>query len=514
MYSYSNAVNRHVGHSYNYQPVHHSYGGYFPPTTYNYQHPYFKYHGHNRQHLTPQHYPQAHVTRNSSSPQEKVIKTEAHKGHIGSPGSKLFFYLKSYANHLYSMLLLKSDIECLSATPRKMREYQRIFNTLSFVQLQTKSSDSIKHHELRVHEAVVNLIKENINLMLTSYSANLKEILHECKKLLNHRLKYVPHLSTIIKYVKPNMSRRRLFAQIFPKLQDAMDKILKNLDEEHKQISTSTSSQFNKDQPTAPQINTIPSEMIGVDTPMDKSMEENWTTIPTLRGNGKKRNFRRQSENLPDSDSEISKARRRIDTNEFSFSSLDPSFTDVDIDSNNLGTVDDCFHEYKTFMPSNQVLPPISKPPSKSKKLRIPSPSKNFKNYQDAISEFVSECAETGILSNDESCIVSISTKDLITSPVTHLTITTSDNTFCPEELDNLPNNKNFIYEIIFTRNKQNDVTLQLPLFLEWVKKRKSPYLVTLDQQLISNCVSLLSTNSLIEFHRPFQEDPCISMGT
>jgi hypothetical protein len=127
-----------------------------------------------------------------------------------SPGSTIFNRLAKYANHLYSLFLLENDLVSLPSQPNRNGDVRRILSSLSSVQFTMKDTPSIRELKNKIRCLTVDLAAENLNLMLEAYNNNLHDLQQEIASLINPSLKFVPKAGSVLRFIRPNMARRRL----------------------------------------------------------------------------------------------------------------------------------------------------------------------------------------------------------------------------------------------------------------------------------------------------------------
>jgi hypothetical protein len=217
------------------------------------------------------------------------------------------------------------------------------------------------------------------------------------QSLLRFPLKYIPKLESILRYVHPNMKKRRFYDIIFSQVSSDIGKLIEHLCAQHDALRKNDhiTSANAKDQhakvvtkhdpvimdvePCLPQCSTHLHNQIGLNNP-DAPMKNNkWridlrNTVTSSsddeRGPSKKRIVKSASKSSISSLNDID-----IDLDRTPEEDTTPNNIPVTAPTkplNSISTVSDSFNEYKTLLVQTSIeLPPLSSPPDTAHKLSL-----------------------------------------------------------------------------------------------------------------------------------------------
>jgi hypothetical protein len=98
--------------------------------------------------------------------------------------------------------------------------------------------------------------------------------------------------------------------------------------------------------------------------------------------------------------------------------------------------------------------------------------------------------------------------------PKTHISVKISPTAMSNNVLNTIPENLNFVYEVLLLDHTFMDYKDQLPAFVSWVIERNSQLLFTVPELYFAELDNLLPHLSLCEISRPFQAALCSSLIT
>jgi hypothetical protein len=86
-----------------------------------------------------------------------------------SPGQMLFHAVKDHANNLYSLHLMRKDLELSVSSPQKNKEFYRIKNALNRTQVLLQNPENIKSQYRKLDQVTLDLTSENMKVALSEY---------------------------------------------------------------------------------------------------------------------------------------------------------------------------------------------------------------------------------------------------------------------------------------------------------------------------------------------------------
>lgn len=471
----------------------------------------------------------------------------------GSPGSQLFYSIKDYANNLYSLHLMEFDMA--ENVPKRRREFQTLYNVLSFAQTNVKPTDGINLQRTNVENAISHLIQENIKLSLEQYKAKLAEILTNINRLLKLKIKYLPSATTVINYVKPNMSKRRFCDKIMPKVVAAVEELITSLSQNF-QSSLATGMEINDNwrsknitscpkYPLTVTVNNTGNRVISVhstpvacDSLTENKLNDCWTVVEQRKiksndvdmshksSDTRKRKCRNDTllNRIVSSDDEIMSKKKPIllvdsvaitkksvpsEDSEIPINvDLDATSADVGLDPTNeishcvVHTMTEAYTQYKSYAPVDQKLPILASPPDTSSKLIL-----NTDLSTDNKLSFILQCTETNLNSNPDYSLISFYNNEAISLPKSHLSIKFTPNVLKDEMQNIIPDENRFVFELILDENSYSKFHPHLNDFAEWAKGRNAPYIFTVPMIFADDLQQGAVVTLLHEIERPFRKE-------
>lgn len=429
-----------------------------------------------------------------------------------SPGSRLFFCIKSYANNLYSSGLMQLDLETATSAPNRRSEYFRIFSALNKTQVNSNITTGISEQRKKVQEAVIKLTQENMALAVEEYKSISDSLMNEILRLVAGKIKYIPQCNKVMNYVRPQMLKRRLSEKLIPIVTTAINDLIVDLNNRHSQINSPNDHMEVLSTVTelAPKITANPS----IEVEMDKSLHEN----------RKRKNLNSfQRSHLEEEDALHVKKRTVASSSRFRRASSIPnisSSTESLVISSNIDvstpiqntvvhTVAEAYTCYKSFAPASQVLPLFSNAPDTPTMAAI---SHNLSSS--AEEKLITMCKNSSKSSQDHYSLVTFHNKGTATFPKTHLTIHVSPIHFITNRQDIIPNDCKFVYEVLLFDSSVKDFKDSLRSFVTWAQSREAQYFFTVPVALCGELLQCLPSLSLVETQRPFQEEASFSLIT
>jgi hypothetical protein len=438
------------------------------------------------------------------------------------------------------------DSEMADSSPKRRKEYFQILNSLSYAQTSMKPTENIKLQYKNVETAAQNLSTESLKLAIEVYKAKSMEILEDINILMKSRIKYIPLASKVINYVKPNLSKRRFSDQIIPKVVSEMETLITNLSKRQEMQPALNTNEVIKVPPT----NLLPmrneensltivltnsgirnvhtkNNMVPIATPTNnQNMEVNMLesrkrkiqtpTLPPIRDE----NLVPKRGNKLYKSSSTSSVPKLLQS---PISTPDVDAFEVDIDKspkpannfkfkqlhNKVKTAEEAFTTYKTFAPSSQVLPSFSNPPDMSK-LAVLS-----ENTSDTMIGNIHEiCHDTHNNSFPDYSLFTLNSRGHENFPKTHISVKISPTAMSNNVLNTIPENLNFVYEVLLLDHTFMDYKDQLPVFVSWVIEKSSKLIFTVPEMYFTELDKLLPHLNLCEISRPFQAALCSSLIT
>jgi hypothetical protein len=439
-----------------------------------------------------------------------------------SPGTKLFYCIKNYANNLFSLKLAEKDLNLAEKTPKQRNEFHRIWNTINYVQVNVKSNDAVSKQIKHVESAINKVTIENGKLSVLSYEAKSIELLAEIQSLMKHKLLYIPSSMKIMRYVKPNMLKRRFAKEIIPIVLDEIIILTKSLQDKFQSGAPNTVTKHN-DIPTSPVPEMILNNNGTADERPTMDMDESFTLVenrkrkttrpsvpsitPTtsddelqssITKKGKVLSDTRDSVHEVDLDRSTSKPK-----SQFKFKHLPKSL-------NVVKTAEEAFTVYKTYAPQHQSLPILANPPDTAR----------FANLAANLSSSMSKNNEEIFLdtyhnSMPKQSLLTFHNNSHSNFPKTHISmkVTPSDlgNSVI---LDTIPSNLNMVYEILLIDNTLNEYKPYLLNFIMWAESRNEQFIFTIEEKYAADLFYLLPNKQLVEIMRPFQDEHYVCSTT
>lgn len=459
-----------------------------------------------------------------SQPYKTSKQADYSKSKNASLESQLFHKLKDFGNNVYSVFLMEKDLDLASVTPHRNKEMHRLFNALNKPQIDIEITETIKMHQLKVKEAAQNLTKESINLAIEMYKENTAKILRDINVLIAGKLKSIPNAVNVVNYIKPNLFKRRLTKEIFPKVVDAINKLINDLNSKLfpvKQKSKESSTIL----PTVVAI-TLNNVNNDVAMPMDSDSKQN--------ENRKRKNIKAQDKYaFLSSEEEDFHANKRISKSKISQSissfpsmtvqpststlqqnmsnNIEPQSSNIDLDDetnplltqenlihNVVSTVEDYFTSYSTYTSNKMLLPTISNPPD------VPLvTSLNIKNKEACIS-LINICRCIYQNSKPNYSILTFHSDTDITLPKTHLSIKVSPHNINTFEQNIVPKDFLFIYELLLTSHNFASFKDCIQKFISWAHGKNVPFMITIPSVLSTQMKECLNNIELTKITRPF----------
>jgi hypothetical protein len=438
-----------------------------------------------------------------------------------SPGSKLFTLLRAYGNTLYSYYLMEFDVNLSANSPKRSREYFRILGALNQSQIKLLTPNLVKQQTEIVETSAMKLSIENIKLQQLEYHLKLDELKNEIQAVMSTKIKYVPSADQVIKYIIPNMLKRRLHTNIIPKFKQEMQTMTQSLHdqlhvEEERPIHKQVDSQRVTELPPAVRSDPSSSNIINFKSPMNIEM----TSIkqPMKRKNDSVDLDRSSSSTLHEDSHNKRKALVRSSSHS-SIKSHSSYNTDVgDIwtartspstsNSNLLAqpnqqhlqvqTIHESFTNYTTFSINKETTPTVSNPPDTSTKITVKEdmefPEKEFLINQS------NNVARQSL--PHHGLITLVSRIQTIKPPPTHLVIE-FPHVVPISQLQSI-SSENIIFEILMIDHDFLIYKKHLSDILEWCKSQLSPTIITLPSHWESQLRDHLRNDILYKIQRPF----------
>lgn len=458
----------------------------------------------------------------------------------GSPGTRLFYCIKDYANNLYSQHLMELDMN--EDVPKRRREFHAIYSNLSFAQTIVKSNNSIKMQRTNVENAIANLIRENIKLSLEQYKAKSIEISNEIKRLLKTKIKYIPAASKILNYVKPNMSKRRFCKEIFPKIIVAIEELITTLSQDHVSLDATTTEytgvvQNSKDNFTVTVSDcgsrnvTLKRGSFSPETVTLLDANDDWTPVQRNKvlpndvemiqrptDTRKRKNMKNSFTNvIISSDDEILVKKKANSSEESSvtknvYVAEDPkSSMNVDLDEtindsqNIVNTVSEAYIQYKSYAPVDQNTPLMSSPPDSPNKMLLTKEMSTNNQLQ-----LLLLCTETTLSADSKYSLISFYSGEDMSLPQSHLSIKVTPDVIKESCQNIIPEDHRFVFELILNDSMYSQFHPHLNTLVEWAKSRKAPIIITIPTSFAENLQQGVFNTLLQEIERPFRKDASI----
>lgn len=413
-----------------------------------------------------------------------------------SPGSLLFKHLKDYGNNMYSLFLHEIDLKNLTVNPSKSKEVNRVLDTLNKVQIDVQRTSNIKNQERKVRDCAIDLSTQNITLAIAMYKEKAAQILQDIDKIMASKLKYIPTATKVLNYIKPNFSKRRLYNEIFPKIFSEISNLIAELNEKHMPPQGSMPT------PMAIEINANPTVIVNApllsnELPLDKEKEiEMQTTVPENR---KRKNKiapiipKSKSTSSIDStgvdiDSEHS-SKRYANTKRI----CKPNITE----NNTVNTLEESYTLYKTYAPTGQILPEFANPPDVAIKTSLTN-----QMTSDAEIHLITSCTEASVDSNFS--LVTLQSKGNTSIPKCHLSIQIYPDSIDINNLNSIPQNNQFVYELLLIDDTLAYYKHRLSTFIKWAVERNAPFIITIPEILSTDLKESLEDILIDEICRPF----------
>jgi hypothetical protein len=412
-----------------------------------------------------------------------------------SPGSKLFYLLRDYANNYYSILLMKMDLTTGSQTPKCKNESYRVRNSLSQAQIFPNCTNEIKQQQKIVELATINLIMENIKLSLELYNAKAREIVAEIDTIALSKLKFIPSSVKIMNYVKPQMLKRRFSKDLTSLVHKELDRFIgilsdnffkSNVQAQHLTSSTITNIPMEADERDCEWIQVTHKRGERKDVAMDAEA--------AIRADSRKRKSNMVTS--PNADIQFS-----VDLDvpsPITLSSKIPKHGHIVSE-----TVDEMFSEYQTLMPVNQTMPALASPPDKPK-TAVLAPNMSSDNMMYTMTT----CQEINISSDPNHSLITIHHKTTLNIPKCHIALELSKMGSSLPQLDYIPSKSRFVYELLIVEDNLSSFQDYITEFVRWSQEREAPILFTLPKALVNDLKHFLVDMEMRveELQRPFHQ--------
>jgi hypothetical protein len=454
-----------------------------------------------------------------------------------SPGQMLFHAIKDHANNLYSLHLMRKDLELSVSSPQKNKEFYRIKNALNRTQVLLQNPENIKSQYRKLDQLILDLTSANTKVALSEYELKCGEQITYIQSLLRFPLKYIPKSESILRYVHPNMKKRRFYDIIFPQVSSDIGKLIEHLCAQHDALRKNDhiNSANAKDQhakavtkpdqvimdvePCLPQCSTHLHNQIAPNNP-DAPVKNN------------KRKIDRRNTIMSSSDDERDPSKKRIvkSASKSSISSLNDIDIDIDLDGtpeeditpnnipvtaptkplNSVSTVSDSFNEYKTLLVQSSIeLPPLSSPPDTAHKLSLTRHIDINKEMS-----YITQACETAIASSPCYSLITLHNQNANNVPKSHIHIEIPVETTYLTVLESIMSDRKFVYEIVLQDDSFYGYQLHLKELISWIKEKNHHIMITVPSPVVSHLELLLGEISVIEIQRPFRSPPCTSVTT
>lgn len=428
-----------------------------------------------------------------------------------SPGAKLFYKLKDYANNQYSLNLAHLDS---TNTRHNQKETENVIGALFTTQISVTKTLLIKQQETIIKQMAKDITNANSTLNFLIYQENRDSLLREIGELMKLRLKYIPKAEKVINYVSPNMSKRRLFKQVFPNVVNDMKSLISELNTKLTCADVQNAVPILENIPTQEIMETVsvPVQELSHTTaiaPLTQRTDQTSTGNVRKRKTEvdftitKKRGFSRTT-SLPSIQSEDSST---VSTPPMNSPMQSTSRVTVDIDSepvcgnNTVQTVTETHIHFKTYQPISQVVPKLSTPGDTTNCLALKP------DNVEACKRLIIDCKNTQINSTPDYSLLTLHGKENVNLPPSHISLQVTPSMIRGRKQQIIPKDFLFVYELLLSDVNFHNFLQTIPDFISWCKVRNVSYLITIpaqyDQQFKEHIIDI----QLCEIARPFRKE-------
>ena len=408
--------------------------------------------------------------------------------------------------------------------------------SLNQSQINLRTPHQIKQQLQMVETAAMQLSVENIKLQHLEYRLKLDELKSEMQTIMSMKIKYVPASDQIMKYIMPNMLKRRFHTSIIPKVTEEIRNMVKTLNDQlnltqERPIHKSINLQHKNEEPMeihSPTESSVPcsSSTMNFKTPMNVDMNlvkqtlkrknntvdldsSSSSTIHEDSHNKRKTLIRSASHSSIKSYSSYN-----TDIGEVWTAKTSPSTSHSNLhappnqQNMQVHTIHESYENYTTLLINKEMIPTISNPPDTPIKIMV---KENMELHEK--DNMINHSNNVAMKSLPHHGLITIVSRlQSLKLPPTHLVIEFPQ-TVPTNQLQSL-SSENIIFEILLVDHDFLIYKRHLQEIVEWCKTQCSPTIVTLPSHWENQLREHLCSETLNKIQRPFHMTPYPSNTT
>jgi hypothetical protein len=328
-----------------------------------------------------------------------------------------------------------------------------------------KKTPKIVELQHNIKQLAMQISKENLLLSIETYQEKAYNLMEEINNINTAKFKHLPKAEKLLNYVKPNLSTRRLFEDIYPSVCNEIRQIIQKLSIKSVQLEQSENhSDIAKNKSCPMEMNTT-----GVSMRKRKSVAKDVITTKVTKSSTSENtlSFTNNCDNdgiaqtiIPTDDEEFAchtsfsnRNYQQINVSKISVTVLSYDFDSIKIKSN---LQDFCRILNRSSLPNYSIL----------------TIHQNNQDYKNKIKQ------------------------------KSHLFLGMNKEEIMANSLDLISPEYQFIFELLLTRKNFNIFRDCIETFVTWAEKRNSPYLISIPQSLSSVLKELLNGVECIKVQR------------